>query len=61
MGDAIKLVTKKEKKKVSSSKTPEQITEIDKKAKSTIILSFGDSIIREVAKEKNSCWAMGKA
>lgn len=59
LGDAIKLVTKKKRKEVSSSKTLEQTTEIDKKAKSTIILSFGDSIIREVAKEKTvaELWA----
>lgn len=43
----------------SSSKTPEQVAEINKKARSTIILSLGDSVIREVAKEKTvaGLWA----
>ena len=39
-------------KGVSSSKTLEEFAEIHKKARSTIILSLGDSVIREVAKEK---------
>lgn len=52
LGDAIELVTKKEGKETSSSRTSEQATKIDKKARSTIILSLGDSVIREVAKER---------
>ena len=38
------------------------MTEIDKKARSTIILSLGDSVIREVVKEKTiaGLWALGK-
>lgn len=51
LGDAIELTTKLEGKEASSSKTLEQATKIDKKAKSTIILSHGDSVIREVTKE----------
>lgn len=35
----------------SSSNTPEEMAEIDKKAKGTIILSLADLVIREVAKE----------
>ncbi|KAH9767149.1 hypothetical protein KPL71_011170 [Citrus sinensis] len=59
LGDAIELATKKEGKEGSSSCTPEQIAEIDKKAKNTIILSLSDSVIREVAKEKTvaELWA----
>ncbi|KAH9778870.1 Integrase catalytic domain-containing protein [Citrus sinensis] len=59
LGDALEPITKKEEKEVSSSKTPEMAAEIDKKARSTIILSFGDSVIREVAKEKTiaDLWA----
>ncbi|KAH9745502.1 hypothetical protein KPL70_004095 [Citrus sinensis] len=59
LGDALKPITKKEKKEVSSSKTPEMAAEIDKKARSTIILSLGDSVIREFAKEKTvaDLWA----
>lgn len=49
--DAIEPKTK-EGKEVSSSKTLEEVTEIHKKAKSTIILNLGDSVIREVAKER---------
>ena len=49
--DAIEPVMK-DGKGVSSSKTPEEVAEIHKKARSTIILSLGDSVIREVAKEK---------
>ena len=52
LGDAIDPVPKLEGNEVSSSKTPEQAAEIDKKARSTIILSLGDSVIREVAREK---------
>ena len=52
LGEAIDPVSKLEGSEASSSKTPEQVAEIDKKARSTIILSLGDSIIREVAKEK---------
>lgn len=51
-GDALKPVTKKEGKEASSLKTHEQAVDIDKKAKSTIILSLRDSVIKEVAKEK---------
>ncbi|KAH9647652.1 hypothetical protein KPL70_025267 [Citrus sinensis] len=59
LGDALEPVTKKEGKEESSSKTPEMAAEIDKKARSTIILSLGDSVIREVAKEKTvaDLWA----
>ncbi|KAH9779137.1 Integrase catalytic domain-containing protein [Citrus sinensis] len=52
LGDALEPVTKKEGKEESSSKTPKMAAEIDKKARSTIILSLGDSVIREIAKEK---------
>lgn len=45
LGDAIEPYTKKEGNEASSSKTPE----IDKKVRSTIILSIGDSVIKEVA------------
>ncbi|KAH9770122.1 Integrase catalytic domain-containing protein [Citrus sinensis] len=38
--------------KASSSLTPQQATDIERMARSTIILSLGDSVIREVAKEK---------
>ncbi|KAH9657534.1 hypothetical protein KPL70_023118 [Citrus sinensis] len=57
--DALEPVTKKEGKEESSSKTPQMAAEIDKKARSTIILSLGDSMIREVAKEKTvaDLWA----
>lgn len=51
LGDALLPVTKKEGKDISTSKTPEQMAEIDRKAKGTIILSLADSVIREVAKE----------
>ncbi|KAH9786526.1 hypothetical protein KPL71_010287 [Citrus sinensis] len=51
LGDALEASTKIEGKGTSSSKTPEQMAEIDKKAKCTIILSLADSVIREVAKE----------
>ena len=51
LGDAFEPEMK-EGKGVSSSKTPEEFAEIHKKARSTIILSLGDSVIREVAKEK---------
>ncbi|KAH9751398.1 hypothetical protein KPL71_014282 [Citrus sinensis] len=51
LGDAIQPVTKKEGKEFSTSKTPEQVSEIDRKARGTIILSLADSAIREVAKE----------
>ena len=59
LGDALEPITKKEGKEVSSSKTPEMAVEIDKKARSTIILSLGDLVIREVAKEKTAAdlWA----
>lgn len=52
LGDAIELATKKDGKEISSLTTLEQAAEIDKKARSTIILSLGDSVIREVAKER---------
>ena len=52
LGNVIEPVTKKEGKAVSSSKTPKVAAEIDKKTRSTIILSLGDSVVREVAKEK---------
>ncbi|KAH9672650.1 hypothetical protein KPL70_017818 [Citrus sinensis] len=52
LGEAIDPVTKLEGSKASSSKTLEQVAEMDKKARSTIILSLGDSVIREVAKER---------
>ena len=52
LGDAIDPVIKSEDTEASSSRTPKQMAEIDKKARSTIILNFGDSVIREVAKEK---------
>ncbi|KAH9798673.1 hypothetical protein KPL71_000102 [Citrus sinensis] len=52
-------VSKLEGGEASSSKTLEQVAEIDKKARSTIVLSLGDSVIREVAKEKTvaGLWA----
>lgn len=50
--NAIEPVSKKEGKKVSSSKTPNQAAEIDKKIKSTLLLSLGDSVIRKMAKKK---------
>ncbi|KAH9770104.1 hypothetical protein KPL71_012259 [Citrus sinensis] len=52
LGEAIDPVSKLEGGEASSSKTLEQVAEIDKKARSTIILSLGDSVIREVAKER---------
>ncbi|KAH9706111.1 hypothetical protein KPL70_012113 [Citrus sinensis] len=52
LGDAIEPASKKEGMKGSSFTTPDQAAEIDKKARSTIILSLGDSVIREVAKER---------
>lgn len=42
LGDALELVEKREGKEGTSSKTSEQLAEIDKKAKTTIILSFAD-------------------
>ena len=60
LGNVIELTSKKEIIKSSSSTTPEQAVEIDKKARSTIILRRGDSVIREVAKKKNYCRAMDK-
>ncbi|KAH9685060.1 hypothetical protein KPL70_013801 [Citrus sinensis] len=59
LGDALEPVTKKEGIEASSSLTPQQATDIDKRARSTIILSLGDSVIREVAKEKTvaDLWA----
>ena len=59
LGDAIDPVLKLEGSEASSSKTLEQAAEIDKKARSTIILSLGDSVIREVVKEKTvaGLWA----
>ena len=55
LGDAIKKKKKKEEKEVPFSKTPEQATKCDRKARETIILSFADSVIRKVAKEPISC------
>ncbi|KAH9658994.1 hypothetical protein KPL70_023693 [Citrus sinensis] len=52
LGDAIDPVIKSEDTEASSSRTPKQMAEIDNKARSTIILSLGDSVIREVANEK---------
>ncbi|KAH9681219.1 hypothetical protein KPL71_026889 [Citrus sinensis] len=52
LGNTIEPASKKEGMEGYSSTTPEQATEIDKKARSTIILSLGDSVIREVAKER---------
>ena len=49
--NAIEPATKIEDSEVSSSTTPEQIVKIDKKARSTIILSLGDPLIREIARE----------
>ena len=46
LGDAIKPVSRVEWKEASSSKTPEKLVEIDKKARSTLILSLGDLVIR---------------
>jgi len=59
LGDALEPVIKKEGIEGSSSLTPQQATDIDKRARSTIILSLGDSVIREVAKEKTvaDLWA----
>ncbi|KAH9647724.1 Integrase catalytic domain-containing protein [Citrus sinensis] len=62
LGDALKPITKKEGSEASissSSMTPQQAAEIDKKARTTIILSLGDSMIREVAREKTvvDLWA----
>ncbi|KAH9684927.1 hypothetical protein KPL70_013734 [Citrus sinensis] len=52
LGNAIEPDFKKEGQEGSSSTTPEQAAEIDKNARSTIILSLWDSVIREVAKER---------
>ena len=49
--DALQKASKKEVKEVSLLKTSEQMAEIDKKAKRTIILSLPDSVIREMGKE----------
>ena len=59
LGDAIEPISKNEGKEVSSSKTPEETSKIDNKARSIIILSLGDAVIREVAKEKTvaGLWA----
>lgn len=59
LGEVIEPIIKKEGKKASSSKTPEQLAEIDKKAKNTIILSLCDFVIKKVAKEKTvaDLWA----
>ena len=60
LGDAIEFENSKDGEGVSSSKTPEEVVEIDKRARSAIILSLGDSVIKEVAKEKIvvGLWAM---
>lgn len=57
--DAIEPESKVEGNEASSSKTSEELAEINKKAISTIIFSLGDSVIREVAKEKTvaGLWA----
>ncbi|KAH9669205.1 hypothetical protein KPL70_021692 [Citrus sinensis] len=47
-------------KEVSSSKTSEEVVEIHKKARSTIIMSLQDLVIREVAKEKTIAGLWGK-
>ena len=47
-------------KEVSSSKTSEEVAEIHKKARSTIILSLRDLVITEVAKEKTIAGLWGK-
>ena len=52
LGDAIESENNNDSRGVSSSKTPEEVAEINKRAKSVIILSLGDSVIREVVKEK---------
>lgn len=52
LGDILEPFIKKEGREAYSSLTPQQAAEIDKKAKSTIILSLRDSVIRKVAKEK---------
>ena len=52
LGEAIEPTTKKERNEVSSSKSPKLAAEIDKKARSMIILSLSDSVIRDVAKER---------
>ena len=60
LSDAIEPATKKEGNKVSSSSAPEQAAEIIREmAKSTIILSLNDLVIRKVAKEKTMAelWA----
>lgn len=51
LGDALQPVIMKDRKVGSSSNTPEEMAEIDKKAKGTIILSLTDLVIREVANE----------
>lgn len=51
LGDVFQPKSKKEGKETSYSETPEQMAEIDKKAKGTIILSLADLMIREVAKK----------
>ncbi|KAH9652997.1 hypothetical protein KPL70_027263 [Citrus sinensis] len=60
LGDALEASTKIKGNGVSSSKTQEQMAEIDKKAKGTIILSLADSVIREVAKETSVAGLMKK-
>lgn len=57
--DVLEPAMKKKGNEVSSSKTAEQVAEIDKKARSVIILTPGDFVIREVAKEKTitELWA----
>ncbi|KAH9703748.1 Integrase catalytic domain-containing protein [Citrus sinensis] len=62
LGDALEPIIKKEGLEAStssSSLTLQQATEIDKKARSTINLSLGDSVIREVARERTvvDLWA----
>lgn len=49
--DTIELHTKIDGKETLSSKTLEQVVEIDNNDISIIILSLGDSIIRKIARE----------
>lgn len=58
--DALESTENREGKKASSSRTLEQLAEIDKKAKATIILSLVDFVIREVVKETSVTALMEK-
>ena len=59
LSKAIEPTTKKKGNEGSSSKSPELAVKINKKARSTVILSLSDSVIREVAKERTvaELWA----